>query len=92
MSPWKLAFSELFPLTFVIGASCHLAFGTLGLIVAVLSPGNFRMGLVPATSPMQAIGVLLAMLVFALVINVVVSAVGSAAFVGVRTFRVRNRR
>lgn len=79
------SFGELFLVTFSVAASFQIAFGVLGLLLAVASPGLFNMNGVPATSAGAAIGVLLFLLVFALVMNAAMSAIGSLLVLAWRT-------
>lgn len=77
-------FAGLFIVTFVVAATFQLAMTTLGLLLAFLSPGLFQMNGVPATSPVQAIGTLVFLLVFGLVINAGMSAIGALIWMLIR--------
>ncbi len=63
------SFSGLFTVTFVVGATSQVAFSLLGLLMAATSPGMFKMNNAAATSPAQAVGVLVFLLAVLLVIN-----------------------
>ena len=58
--------------------------GALGLVTALLSPGLFKMNGAPAASPGQAVGVLMFLLIFGLLINTTSSAAGAGIWLGVR--------
>ena len=78
------SFGGLFTVTFTVAATFQVAFSLLGLLLAFLSPGLFQMNGVAATSPVQAIGTLLFLLVFALVMNAAISALGALIWLWVR--------
>ena len=71
------SFAGLFTVAFAVNASFQIAFALLGLISAVTAPGLFNMNGVPATSAAGAIGVLVFLTVFGLVLSAAVSAVGA---------------
>lgn len=77
-------FAGLFAVTFGVAAAFQIAFSVLGLLLAVLSPGLFQMNGAPATSAVGAIGVLIFLLVFGLVINAAMSALGALIVVTIR--------
>ncbi|QBX38561.1 hypothetical protein E4M02_09410 [Brevundimonas sp. S30B] len=77
-------FGGLFTVTFSVAAAFQIAFALLGLLLAVLSPGLFQMNGEPATSPAGAIGVLLFLLVFILIVNAGMSALGAVIVLAVR--------
>jgi hypothetical protein len=85
----KASFGELFGTAFAVGLAFDAGVFVLGLILALLSPGLFHSGppgaQVAASSPPQAIGVLVLLTVFALVANLVVSAGGAGLLVVVRS-------
>ena len=70
-------FGDLFLVTFLVAGSFQVAMSLLGILLAVLSPGLFNMNGVPATSPAGALGVLVFLLIFGLVINAAMSAIGA---------------
>lgn len=80
------SFAELFATCFFVAAAAQIAFSLLGLLLAVLSPGLFQMNGVPATSAGPAIGTLIFLLVFGLVMNAALSAIGSGVVLAIRRF------
>lgn len=80
------SFAELFATCFFVAAAAQIAFSLLGLLLAVLSPGLFHMNGVPATSAGPAIGTLIFLLVFGLVMNAGLSAIGSGIILAIRRF------
>lgn len=79
-------FGTLFATTFVVAASFQAAMALIGVVLAFTSPGLFSANGAPAGDPLQALGVVLFMLVFVLVLNAGTSALGSAIWIGVRRF------
>ncbi len=81
----KATFGELFGTAFVVGAAFDGALFVAGLLMAILSPGVFHAGApgaqVAASSPAQAIGILVLLTVFALLANLVVSSAGAGLLV-----------
>jgi len=71
------SFAILFSVTFVVAATFQVAMSLLSVLLAVLSPGLFQMNGEMATSPGQALGVLVFLLVIGLIINAGMAAVGS---------------
>lgn len=80
----RAPFGGLFLVTFTVAATFQVLMALLGLLLAFLSPGLFFMNGAPATSPVQAVGVLLFLLVVGLVINAGISAIGGLLWMGVR--------
>jgi hypothetical protein len=80
------SFGALVAVSCTVGATFQVALVIVGLFVALLSPGVFKMNNAAATSPGQAIGVLLFLLVFGLVANVTISAAGSGIWVALRNW------
>lgn len=80
----KATFGGLFLVTFVVAGTFQLVMAALGVLLAVLSPGLFHMNGVAAGSPAQAIGTLIFLLVFGLVINAGMAAIGSLLWMVVR--------
>ncbi|MBU4239235.1 MAG: hypothetical protein KKD26_08275, partial [Alphaproteobacteria bacterium] len=80
----RAPFGGLFLVTFTVAATFQVLMALLGLLLAFLSPGLFFMNGAPATSPVQAVGVLLFLLVVGLVINAGISAIGALLWMGVR--------
>jgi len=78
------SFGGLFGVTFTVAASCQVALTLLGLIAALLAPGIFKMNGEAASSPIQAVGVLVFMLGVFLVLNAGMSALGAGLWLGVR--------
>jgi len=87
----QASFGELFGTTFVVGASFQGALFVLGLLMAILNPGLFHSGppgaQVAASSPVQAVGVLVLLMVFEIILNLVVSAGGAGLIVVARSLR-----
>jgi hypothetical protein len=85
----KATFAELFGTAFAVGAAFDAALFIVGLLMAILSPGMFHSGApgaqVAASSPVQAIGVLVLLTVFALLANLVVSSAGAGLLVAGRS-------
>ena len=77
-------FGALFGVTFTIAATFQVLMALLGLVIAVLSPDIFKMNGAPAAGPLQAIGVDLFLLVAMLLMNAMISAVGSGVWLLVR--------
>jgi hypothetical protein len=77
-------FGGLFIVTFLVAATFQLAMAVLGIVLASLSPSLFQMNGVPATSPAQAIGTVLFILVVGLLVNAGMSAVGALLWLLVR--------
>ncbi|WP_168075758.1 hypothetical protein [Caulobacter sp. SSI4214] len=80
------SFGALFGVTFTVAATFQVAMTLFGLIGAVLAPGIFKMNGAPASSPVQAIGVLVFLLGVCLVVNAGISAAGAGLWLGVRRF------
>ena len=80
----RAPFGGLFLVTFTVAATFQVLMALLGLLLAFLSPGMFFMNGAPATSPVQAVGVLLFLLVVGLVVNAGISAIGALLWMGVR--------
>lgn len=80
----RAPFGGLFVVTFTVAATFQVLMSVLGLLLAFLSPGLFFMNGAPATSPVQAVGTLLFLLVVGLVVNAGMSALGSLLLMGVR--------
>jgi hypothetical protein len=84
----EASFGELFGAAFAVGAGFHVVFIVLGVIWAFINPAAFHTtnaGVsTPADTPAEALGVLLLIAIFALVANVVVSAVGTTVVFVVR--------
>lgn len=78
------SFGGLFTVTFAVAAAGQVTLSILGLLFAILAPGMFQMNGAVATSPVQAIGALLFLLVFGLFMNAGMSAIGSLTWLGVR--------
>jgi hypothetical protein len=76
-------FGALFTVTFVVAASFQITMTILGLGLALLSPGLFKMNGAPAANPIQAIGVVIFLGVFMLVLNAAVSAAGSGLWLAI---------
>ena len=68
-------------MSFTAGATFQAGLSLIGLICAFLSPGLFKLNGTPANGPMAAVGVVLFMLVFGLVLNTTISAAGSGLWV-----------
>lgn len=77
-------FGTLFGVSFVIGAVFQLAMAILGVVLAFLSPALFHANGQAVTSPLQAIGVVLFMVICGLAANTVVAAAGSLTWVALR--------
>jgi len=75
--------------TFVVAATCQVVLSVIGIAAAIMAPGIFKMNGEPATNPTQAIGVLVFLLLFFLVINAGISAIGSGLWVGLRSLMPR---
>jgi hypothetical protein len=84
--PRHMSFGELFGITFAVGASFMGGAAVLGALLAVLAPGFFKLQGAPAQGAAQALLVVLLMLLFGLVANLIVSATGSAIWLGARRF------
>lgn len=80
------SFGTIFGTAFIVTATAQLAFGLLGIVLAILAPGMFHMNGAPATSPVGAIGVLVFLLVVGLIMNATVNVCGAAILMGVRRF------
>ncbi|WP_406851692.1 hypothetical protein WEU32_09260 [Brevundimonas sp. BH3] len=80
------SFIELFVTTFIVAAAFQVAMSVLGILLAVLSPGLFHMNGQAATSPVGAIGVLIFLLVFSLLVNATISVAGAGIVLGLRRF------
>ncbi len=80
----RAPFGGLFAVTFGVAATFQVSMSLLGLLLALLSPSLFFMNGSPATSPVQAIGTLVFLLVMGLVINAGMSAMGALIWMGVR--------
>ena len=80
----RAPFGGLFLVTFTVAATFQVLMALLGLLLAFLSPGLFFMNGAPATSPVQAVGVLLFLLVVGLVVNAGISAIGALLWMCVR--------
>lgn len=78
------SFGGLFLTTFVVAATCQVAFSLLSVLIAVMAPGAFNMNGEAATNPVQALGVLLFLLIFGLFMNAAISAIGAGLWLGVR--------
>lgn len=78
------SFGGLFIVTFTVAATFQVVMAILGLLLALLSPGLFQMNGVVATSPMEAVGTLLFLLMFGLAVNAAMSAMGSLLWLLVR--------
>jgi hypothetical protein len=74
-------FGGLFGVTFTVAATFQLTLGALGVVTAILSPGFFKMGVVPASNPAQALGVLLMLTAMLLAMNAMISAAGAGLWV-----------
>ena len=87
----QASFGALFGTAFVVGAAFQAALFVLGLLMAVLSPGVFRSGppgaQIPASSPAQAIGVLILITVVGIILNLVVSSGGAGLIVIARSLK-----
>ncbi|MFY8144464.1 MAG: hypothetical protein ACOVMT_11450 [Caulobacter sp.] len=79
------SFGGLFSVTFAVAATCQVVFSLIGIVAAVMAPGIFKMNGEAATNPTQAIGVLVFLLLFGLVVNAGMSAIGSGLWIGLRT-------
>jgi hypothetical protein len=77
-------FGALFAVAFTVGATFQVVPALVGLVVAVLSPGSFNANGHPVTSPGAAVGVLLLLLVFCLIMNTAIAAAGAGLWVIVR--------
>lgn len=81
----KATFGELFGTAFVVGAAFDAALLIVGLLMAILNPGLFHAGApgaqVAASTPAQAIGVLVLLTVFALLANLIKSSAGAGLLV-----------
>lgn len=77
-------FGDLFLITFLVAASFQIVMSLLGVVLAFVSPGLFNMNGVPATSPGSALGVIVFLLVFGLVMNAGMSALGALIVLGWR--------
>jgi hypothetical protein len=86
----KASFGELFGTTFVVGAAFQGALFVLGLVMAILNPGWFHSGppgaQVAASSPVQAIGVLVLLSGFGVILNLMVASGGAGLIVAARSF------
>ena len=83
-----IKFIDLFGLTFVVGGAFHLALALVGVVIAFLNPALFYSGgaqHVVARSPVEALGVVAMLAIFAVVFNLTVASGGAAAFIGFRT-------
>ncbi|HKR89956.1 MAG TPA: hypothetical protein VJS38_17435 [Phenylobacterium sp.] len=78
----QATFGELFGAAFAVGLAFDAALFVLGLLAAIIQPGFFHSGVTPGTqvaasSPAQAIGVLVLMMLFAVIANLLVSSGGA---------------
>lgn len=78
------SFGGLFTVTFAVAAASQVMLSILGILFAFLAPGMFQMNGAAATSPVQAIGALLFLLVFGLFMNAGISAIGALIWLGLR--------
>jgi hypothetical protein len=78
------SFGDLFGVTFTVAATCQVFLSLFGLVGVLVAPGIFKMNGAAATSPAQALGVLLFLLGFCLFLNAGLSALGAAVWLGVR--------
>lgn len=79
------SFGGLFSVTFAVAATCQVVLSLIGIAAAVMAPGIFKMNGQPAANPVQAIGVLVFLLLFGLMMNAGMSAIGSGLWISLRT-------
>lgn len=77
-------FGALFTVTFVVAATFQATMTVVGAVSALLAPGLFRMNGAPASTPVEALGVVLFMLAFGLAMNAAISAGGAGLWLLVR--------
>lgn len=81
----NMKFGELFGIAFAVGLAFDLAILALGVALAFLAPGTFHSGpagaQVAATSPLEAIGILILLEIFAVLGNLMVSSAGAGLIV-----------
>jgi len=85
------SFAGLFTTAFAVGAASQLALSIAGVLLALTSPGMFNMNGIAATTPIQAFGPLIFLLVAGLFFNAGFSALGSACWLLVRRWFPRAR-
>lgn len=79
------SFGGLFSVTFAVAATCQVVLSLIGIAAAVMAPGIFKMNGQPAANPVQAIGVVVFLLLFGLMMNAGISAIGSGLWISLRT-------
>lgn len=79
------SFGGLFSVTLAVAATCQVVLSLIGIAAAVMAPGIFKMNGQPAANPVQAIGVVVFLLLFGLMMNAGISAIGSGLWISLRT-------
>lgn len=79
-------FGGLFTVTFIVAATFQVTMSLLGVVMAFTAPGMFHMNGATAANPGQAIGTLLFLLAFGLMMNAAMSALGAGIWLFLRRF------
>jgi hypothetical protein len=85
-------FGGLFAVAFTVGTLFHFTLGIVGLGLAAFSPELFNAPGRPISGEVEAAGVVIFMLIFAMAVNAAVSALGALIWVAVRRVYVRRPR
>ena len=85
----QAAFGEMFATAFTVGLAFHAALFAAGVLIAFINPGFFhsgQMGMqVPASTPFEALPILIMMALFLVLANLVISSGGAGLLIVGRT-------